>query len=517
MLTGYRLLSSAFAALRGCAQFGAADRSRAGALGEDVRMDSIGGYRLIRRLGSGASAEVWLGSAEASTAAIKVYRAGTPLTRIDAELEALARVSHRHLLRLEDLATAPGGLPCPILQRLSSTSLAGLLARRSLSAGEAVTVVAPLALAVAELHRVGVGHGALGPAAVRFDAEGAPVLARFGSAVVFGELPESQEDASLPPALLAEQEVVARDLAGLAELALAVGGGDEEWRRWLLDPDVRDPERFAHELADRMFALAEPSPVRWEVTTSVRGPGHVPLRLGAERSSAVPSGPGGDIAELPHRPEPEVPSRPEPEPGSLFERLGRLLERGPIAELRSRLAAVLRHVRKPVWVIAGIVAIGVVAFCTVVPPADPAIETTAPPAASPRVEGPGAPGNTVAPDIAGSDPVLAARALLDARAACILDSSVLCLDGVDQTGSAAFDADATLIRNVQEGGTGSGTSELGGDYADAAITVVERLGDSALLSVVPSEGSGSDATLLLIRVDTGWRIRDLVLVDAPVG
>lgn len=108
------------------------------------------------------------------------------------------------------------------------------------------------------------------------------------------------------------------------------------------------------------------------------------------------------------------------------------------------------------------------------------------------------------PDILGDEPVTAGVALLLARAECIRTSSILCLDGVDQQGSAAIEADAYRIRIAQEGGVGSSEPLITG----IVPTVVERLGDSALLSI--DRADVPIASLLLVRTEQGWRIRDLV-------
>ncbi|HEY9498695.1 MAG TPA: protein kinase, partial [Terrimesophilobacter sp.] len=187
-------------------------------------MESVGGYRLVRSLGSGARAEVWLGHGGSggevpAIAAVKVFRPGVPIDSVDAEIEALGRTSSRHLVHLDDLATTPNGLPCLILQRLSARNLGRLLAgNRALEPGEAVTILAPLALAVAELHRVGVAHGALRPSAVLFDEAGAPVIAGFGSARLIGGFPDPPQAHSLTPVQLGAQPAVAEDLARLAAI-----------------------------------------------------------------------------------------------------------------------------------------------------------------------------------------------------------------------------------------------------------------------------------------------------------
>lgn len=487
-------------------------------------MDSIGGYRLVRLLGSGSRADVWLGhggttDSGTETVAVKVYRAGAAQTDIDTEIEALARSSHRHLLRLEDLATAPDGLPSLILQRLSPMSLGHLLSAGPLPPGEAVTVLAPLALAVAALHRVGVTHGGIRPSAVLFDNEGAPVLARFSSAGVVADLPLT-DTPGLHPAQLAAASGVAADLAQLAGLCRAVlGGAAELLGEWASYSASLDPQAWTQELADRLFRLAEPAPVRLDRRRPPERSSLVPLRVGGEGprqpellapesdgevASPARSGPWHDAFALLHLPD------------ALLAPAGRwkaVLEAGPVATLRPALRRALRSVRRPVWVIAGVVALAVVAAVAMLPGGASEAEQAGVPAGSAAAEptqGPTPPVSgaaTVHPAILGDDPAAAAVALLAARAECMRAASILCLDGVDQPGSAAIEADAYRIRMAQEGGVENPEPALTG----IEPTVVDRLGDSALLSL---DRAGTPvASLLLIRAEPGWRIRDLVFAD----
>src|SRR5690606_5655524 len=102
----------------------------------------------------------------------------------------------------------------------------------------------------------------------------------------------------------------------------------------------------------------------------------------------------------------------------------------------------------------------------------------------------------------GDDPAAAAVALLAERDRCVRELSVLCLDGVGQPGSAALAADQQLVRDLQAGG------ELPEPWLAslAQVTVIERLGDSALVSLGDVADS-EPASLLLMQGEAGWRIR----------
>src|SRR5690606_24318794 len=73
-----------------------------------------------------------------------------------------------------------------VLERLSRGTLAELLERRTgLDAGEAVTILAPLAVTVDRLHAAGIAHRSLSLASVCFRGDGSPTLIGFGSAELF--------------------------------------------------------------------------------------------------------------------------------------------------------------------------------------------------------------------------------------------------------------------------------------------------------------------------------------------
>ena len=105
--------------------------------------------------------------------------------------------------------------------------------------------------------------------------------------------------------------------------------------------------------------------------------------------------------------------------------------------------------------------------------------------------------------MAGDNPLAALPELLALRERCIRDLSVLCLDDVDQPGSAALAEDQLLVRSLQQG------SELPETLRVSAsdLTLEERLGDSALVSLGDVTDS-EPASLLMMKSEAGWRIRD---------
>jgi hypothetical protein len=518
-------------------------------------VESVGGYRLVRKLGEGERAEVFLGHAGSDavprpdrTAAIKLYRSTTPLHSIDTEIEALARVSARHVIELRDLAIVGDGRPCLILPRLGAANLGRVLSERAaIAEGEAVTALVPVVEAIGELHRLGVAHGAVRLSSVLLDHVGAPVVAGFGSAELIGSLPTDARGRSLTPAQLSGDPRVARDLDALVELVHAVlARVAPNGRRpahsglvdWLHDFDrVENAHDFPRLLAARVFDLTLALPLDLEGRGAERRVSGLPARLDAVHLPASDGGwgpsslPAAALSPPITRPrrvhrvsetagrgsEPDPPDQSAPPaaghvPGTRFAgdpgRLVREFER-----LRGRLRQSLAGVRRPVWVggaaglVALVLAVGLLAPSGTGGPAAGGAEAVhsgaAGPASSGRPTAPAAtPGSGQSAAIVSDDPAAAAMALVAARASCIEDLSVPCLDSVDQAGSAALEADDNLIRTAQQ--DRRKPTPISADHAE----LVQRLGDSAMVRIVGASGA-PPTSLLLVRGAAGWRIRDI--------
>ncbi|MGV8886209.1 MAG: protein kinase domain-containing protein [Microbacteriaceae bacterium] len=473
----------------------------------------VGGYRLVRKLGDGREAPVFLGYSEAAggvaTAAIKIYTSSQQ-ARAHTEIEALSRAPHRHVLTLFDVASAPEGGVALLLERLELGSLAQMLAHRaSVSPGEAVTLLAPIATAIDALHEAGVGHGAISPRCILFRSDGAPVLVGLGSAVLY--------DPGLTPARLALEAVVSADRAALCALARTVltrvGDADVAGILAWLDNVERQgyPDAIGAELAGRLFGCAAPVPLRFDRVPPTDEHAEVlPSRLQPARSVPHLSAPTNTPFTRPATPGTLAPAAAAPWAHRLRALLGSAaresLETSPVAQAHAALATRVRSsvsgVRRPIWIVAGAVSVALVSALILIPDATrPGDALTSP--TSSVSETPLPPEQ---PDpVMGDDPVAALTVLLRQRERCVRDLSVLCLDEVVQPGSAAMSHDAAMIAEVQAGG------EIGPESTILApeITLVERLGDAALLSLgdVPKS---QPASTLLLKGEAGWRIRGYV-------
>ncbi|MBM9469537.1 protein kinase domain-containing protein [Nakamurella leprariae] len=222
---------------------------------------TVGPWRAVHPLARTGPAGLWRG---------EDLRTGTPVaikevaavdrTVLDREAAVLRRVGHEHLPRLLDTRVdddravlvsswAEGGTVAALLRRVGP-----------LSAGQVVTVVLPVADAVAAAHRHGIVHGSIGAASVLLEADGRPLLADLGA--VRDDGPDGLEHGLDERADDAPGGRPAADLLDLGLLALACLTGvpqprpaerDESATAWGVtgppgrrspfgDPDVEWPE-----------------------------------------------------------------------------------------------------------------------------------------------------------------------------------------------------------------------------------------------------------------------------------
>lgn len=174
----------------------------------------VSGYDVGRLLGRGGSAAVWLATDHVTRrdVALKCFNAVGPAGEpqrerrraVDAEeavrreVRILSALDHEHLVKAHAVVrvaygTSGGPGLGLVLDYAAGGSLAELLgARGSLAPGETVTVLTPIAQALAYLHRNGFTHGDVSPGNVLFTAQGKPLLADLG----VGRMLAEPQDAS---------------------------------------------------------------------------------------------------------------------------------------------------------------------------------------------------------------------------------------------------------------------------------------------------------------------------------
>jgi serine/threonine protein kinase len=512
---------------------------------------TLAGFRLVRRLGTGTRAEVFLGvavddsSGLPRTAALKVFRPDLPREDAGRELESLGRASLPHVVRLLDVSLGPSGLPLLILDRIGRGSLAALLAeRQSIEAGEAVTILAPLCTTLTDLHRLGVVHSAVSAASVHFGLSGEPILIGFGRSIVL------QPDLSLAALDSVAPVIVERDrLAALATGVLSrVRDGHglsalRDLQGWLADSAGGRRFEFAVELGERLFGIADSIPIAFAGVDGARRlvPGRldaasvpvpVPVAVGVPVSVGVavpvpipvpvPVANAGSEMDAAMRRRPRAAGSANSaevfhaESGRhrgtarVSGTLVRVLAVGPgeiLGSARQRALDLVHGVRARFWVASGAVVVALIAAIALVPESE-AASGAAPTSAGPSSAGASATAtassSSSSPDPRANpalsiDPLAALTGLLVARAECFRQLSVLCLDAVDEPLSDAHSADAAAILAVRAGG------EVPADAALLAPspTLIERLGDSVLVALGPES---TPASVLVIRTEAGWRI-----------
>ncbi|MCU1405515.1 MAG: hypothetical protein JWQ43_1818 [Glaciihabitans sp.] len=467
--------------------------------------DTLAGYRLVRKLGDGARAEVYLGISTTDnnrTVALKVFRASIPESDIGSEIEVLTAAAGEQVVEVLDVATGPDGRPVLVLERLGNGSLARFLrARGEIDPGEAVTLLAPLAQLVARLHTAGVSHGGISTAKVHINAAGAPVLLGFGRGQQF---PAPQTTAGRVGGSEAATDVDAL-LAVSVQVLSAVrddstASASNPLVRWIAERSTGAGDfvdSVASGLAEQLFNWAEP------------------LALDLEREAPVLR----RLASLPARPiamgSPETRSPDQTEtdsshtrrPWRLHPRISEeLLGATPLARVGEMLTDSLRSVRTPLWWAAGGIAVALVAAITVLPHLTAAAETETVVAedADAGPTGEVQPSQSTSPAL-GDDPVLALPELLAARQECLAGTAIECVALFDSDGSSASASDAAAI-TASDGG---GAAQLV-PFLDLAPVLVQRLGDFALLSLGPDS---TTASVLMIRTEAGWRIRDVLVAQ----
>lgn len=174
----------------------------------------VSGYDVGRLLGRGGSAAVWLATDHLTRrdVALKCFNAVGPAGEpqrerrraVDAEeavrreVRILSALDHEHLVKAHAVVrvaygTSGGPGLGLVLDYAAGGSLAELLgARGILAPGETVTVLTPIAQALAYLHRTGFTHGDVSPGNVLFTAQGKPLLADLG----VGRMLAEPQDAS---------------------------------------------------------------------------------------------------------------------------------------------------------------------------------------------------------------------------------------------------------------------------------------------------------------------------------
>ncbi|WP_350346738.1 hypothetical protein ABIQ69_08740 [Agromyces sp. G08B096] len=517
----------------------------------------LAGYRLLRRIAAGRRAHLYLAvageraavpgeariparpsgddHAPAEVVVVRVYEPEADPAPIAIELDAMSHVNV--LPRLRDLATLPDGRTCLVVERLGATSLASIGAHRSITVGEAITVLAPVVVGVGELERHGFALTRMTPADVLFDGRGRPRLVGTGwlTRLPAPGVAESERTA-LVRATHAAYAGLVDDVAGMTHPA----GALEPIRALLAERLAERPFVPCHGEVERLlFAIGAPAPVAGLTLAPARHPSPV-----LEGPRGMPGTPP-DLAPV-GADEVERASR-----GGLAGALRAAAERLGMGELaavgvsratgrgrsadgpRRRILEMLARRRATVTVAALAGGGALILLLTLVPPSDAGPDASA--ATSGSVPGTGvlttqpattgadvdaaqdAPGSAsdgsasnppaseTGASTSASDAASAVAELLVRRDTCFDRLDLACLDGVVQAGSALEAADRTAILDGQSGAAPGGREA----YDLAAPSILGEMGEAWLVGVPYADAQREPASVLVMRTEAGWRLREI--------
>ncbi|MCH9681246.1 MAG: serine/threonine protein kinase [Deltaproteobacteria bacterium] len=148
--------------------------------------ESVGGYRIVRRLGRGGMGEVFLGEGGGGDrVAIKVLAAELHhpdfVRRFACEREILSTLDHPHIARLRDGGNLTDGRPYMVMEYISGVQLQRHC-ETGLGLSERLELFVEVCVAVAYAHRRRVLHLDIKPHNVLVAEAGVPVLVDFGVA-----------------------------------------------------------------------------------------------------------------------------------------------------------------------------------------------------------------------------------------------------------------------------------------------------------------------------------------------
>jgi len=245
-------------------------------------MQTIAGYTLLGRLGSGTSGTVWKAHDDTldRVVAIKALDAPSAESRAQwrSEAQVLAALDDPHLVAVYGYAENAEGAYI-IEEWVDGAPLTAVLSAGPLSAAQALGVIRGALLGLAHVHARGLVHGDIAPANILFDTAGSSKLVDFGLSSYAGATsassgttayasPEAQrgQPVTAPSDVYAAAAVLAYLLRGRAAVTPVLDGVDAALRpvlRRALDPD---PAKRYPDAAAFLAALEEDATGRYGMT-----------------------------------------------------------------------------------------------------------------------------------------------------------------------------------------------------------------------------------------------------------
>ena len=483
----------------------------------------VGGFRVVRVLSTSAAALTVVAHADGETVTVRVLHHATSDAEIDSEVaisDAVSRAGGQigdHLALITDLTTLGDGRVALFSAHLAGPRLDSVLHSHAgrLTLGEAITVLAPLAGALDGAHRLGITGLPLTADSVRFSAAGAPVLTRRHGARLGPVLPDRFRD---------HEPAYAADFDAFDALGATIASATEAAQRPALHAALR---QRGPALLHALFDLAEPQPLPLdrgaqspsEPLAVVKATGAIAM-IDTERSAPHPSVP---LTVLPERFEALVSAAEAtglPREITLLirgsaERLARGV--GDVRDAVTRRLPSAVTVVRPRFLLVGFAGAAAITLAIVVlghshAPVNDRAEapSVASEAGAPEPAAESPPHSVVAGGLAETelhpDPELwvpLVSELVDRWFTCVTTSDLVhpeCVASVAHAGSAAERLIATsdprhdaLRQWRQVGGT---------------VVVTERMGAAVLVDLITPDTTA--ASLLLVRSEAGWRVRDVI-------
>lgn len=228
----------------------------------------VGGYRVVRQLATDVDGITLLVHDDDHPLIARVVSESCPREFIDQEVAVSDAVRagsdalRAHVGALRDLGTTPDGRLVVLSEYVDGPRLDALLRERwgELSLGEAVTLLAPLASAMDDGHRVGITGLVRGVTGVRLRRSGAPVLVGLRQARVGAAVPERFQH---------RDPAFAHDRAQWSQLGADVAAALPEPERAAL---LAMLARHSSGVDRALFELAEPVPVRFSRVDTLSTP-----------------------------------------------------------------------------------------------------------------------------------------------------------------------------------------------------------------------------------------------------
>lgn len=490
--------------------------------------DAVAGYRRVRALTETATARLVLvhtfgseselavdaGGAAASATlattsgirALKRLHSSSSVALMLSEAECLSRAAGEHTIAVDDLAAAADDSPILVLHWTGVGTLRRLLrSRQSLRVGEAITIIAPLVSALSRIHQSGVAIGDVGLDTVQFDEAGRPFFSEFSSA-------QLRRVNATPAEILEDTAFRAdrRQLAAVAASVLAAVHTDRDGQRsidelndWLSDDATSAAREWDQLIEQRLFHLGAPEPLRLTAD---------PITTGTDASAAgnLTNRTGIRGAEESISEARSLLALPPWLDGQVAVVVTQFAEQ--IGGWRRAIIRWCRPVRPRTWVIAVIGIVCVLAAGSIIaldaPAGGAAEESLLDPADSPSSVADTPSTEESVAETLSVDAEEALGVLLAARAACIRDLSVVCLEAISPAGTPAYVNDAALIEAVLGG------AELPTDavFDPSRGEKKQELGDSVLFEFL-NDDTSKPASVLLVKGEAGWRLRSYTLPE----